>query len=186
MAKTPTEAIREEVKNLAREAIRHIQPHVPSTTIRDTLKFRIEKTTSGIRLIIFSPYYWAGIIHQGYGTVHADFDRWLVYFRNPSDDPRLQPWKTYPKTLADVKHLTKEQFYEGMAINRELAKNGGGKFQYMVVTKSVPGREGVPFMLLGVLDFVPEMHRRFSRKIFENIVETLKNETGRITAQVRL
>lgn len=80
-----------------------------------------------------SPFYWSVFYHDGRGAIRARPGHRLVYFRNPADDPRLSGG--YPVRAADVKSLTKSQFY------RFLRDPNSG----MVVSKHVGPAAGDPF-----------------------------------------
>lgn len=67
------------------------------------------------------PHYWAVYIHQGYGPFLTRWEagkdplpgqtrrpKWLVWFDNPADDPRLMTG--YPVRETDIVRLTKEQW----------------------------------------------------------------------------
>lgn len=86
------------------------------------------------RVAVETPYYWAVYYHDGRGPIRARPGHKLVYFRNPDDDPRI-PNRRYPVRAADIRRLSKTQFY------RFLNDPSKG----MIVRDSVGPAPGDPF-----------------------------------------
>lgn len=168
--------IREELQALGKKLLEKVKPFVPSETIADSLQSRVTKQPDGHTILLFSPYYWAGILHEGRGPIIAQPGRYLVYFREPSDDPRLQPWKTYPKKKTDIRRLTTEEFYYGLSINKEMyrANKNGGPMQFMVVTPDVGPAIGVPFFFLGLKDLQEDLREVFQKTLTRDFEANIK------------
>ena len=111
------------LQRLVDNAERSVRGKIPSRALRDALQKFVGRTNGALYL----PHYWAVFIHDGRKPFGPKRAKVLVWFRNPADDPRLR--EGYPVRLRDVKRLTKEQFREGLARNREL---GGGQ-PFMIV-----------------------------------------------------
>lgn len=63
--------------------------------------------------VVEVPFYWARFYHDGRGAMRARPGHKIVYFENPDDDPRINgAARNYPKRAADIKRLTKRQFYK--------------------------------------------------------------------------
>lgn len=104
-----------------------------SETVKKYLQSRITET--GVTFNV--PHYWVGYYHDGRGSFGPKDAVWLVYFKNPKDDPRIA--SGYPVSRSAVRRLTASQYKEGWQMNREMQKRnpGGGAMQYMIVTKHV-------------------------------------------------
>ena len=59
------------------------------------------------------PFYWAVYYHDGRGSIRARPGHKIVYFKDPDDDPRINgAARNYPKRAAEIKKLSKRQFYK--------------------------------------------------------------------------
>lgn len=79
-----------------------------SRTLRDAL--RVTRNENGLQITV--PHYWAQWFHDGRGPVTARPGHKLVYYKNPSDDPRISGG--YPVRLSDVRRLTRAEFYRDL------------------------------------------------------------------------
>lgn len=70
------------------------------------------------RIKLHLPQHWAKYLNDGHGLILPRGGRVLVWFRNPADDPRLNQGIS-PAFSEVVKHLTPQEFYDGLARNRE-------------------------------------------------------------------
>jgi len=91
------------------------------------------------------PHYWADYLHEDRRSFGPAQKKWLVYFPNPEDDPRLSP--TYPVRLSDVRGLdevwgagAEGEFRAAKAENRRREKLGMPPF--MVFAKRRGFRPG--------------------------------------------
>jgi len=118
-------------------AYRKVKPKIKSRTLKKSLRRVLGNNTVTLNI----PYYWAAWYHDG--TKRKTSTRtggYLVYFKNVINDPRVKGG--YPRTAAQVKKLTKEQFREGLIRNKTLSPEDP---RYMVVRKSVGPSPEHPF-----------------------------------------
>lgn len=94
--------------------ISYARPSIPSKTLRNDLHGVILTDTTG-ELVV--DYYWAVFVHNGRAPFSMPFGRYLVWFRNPKDDPRLDNGVS-PRRVAQLRHLTAEQFRAGLLANK--------------------------------------------------------------------
>lgn len=76
---------------LAWRAVAYSRPKIPSATLQNNIRVRRNPSGSGHQMYL--PHYWAIYIHEGRGPVTPKEKLYLVWFRNPKDDPRIR--KTY-------------------------------------------------------------------------------------------
>lgn len=55
------------------------------------------------------PHYWAQFVHNGRGEVRPRQAAFLVWFRNPRDDPRLPPGR-WPVRVEELRRFTSESW----------------------------------------------------------------------------
>lgn len=102
----------------------------PSSTLAEMMEVQqiVEERASGsslyLRARFLYPHYWAPYLHDGRGRVAPVNARWLVWYNDPSDDPRTATG--YPVRAADIQRLTREEFREGMRRNEERGYTGFG------------------------------------------------------------
>lgn len=94
-------------------------PKIPSTQLKAALQIKKIDNTAGY---LWVPHYWAIYVHNGRGDAGPVSSTYLVWFRNPQDDPRY-PGGKYPVKRSDIKRLTKEQFQEWASRNREIIRD---------------------------------------------------------------
>lgn len=107
---------------LARMGAEIVRPHIPSKTLQRALEIRTAapRTSRGVRRVLYIDHYWAVYVHDGR---RAPFGpglppSFLIWFRNPKDDPRLNNGVTPPRA-AQLRHLTYEEFKYWLARYRE-------------------------------------------------------------------
>lgn len=71
--------------------------------------------------VLHIPQYWAVYLNDGRGPVVPRKASFLVWFRNPKNDPRLNAGRS-PIRLAETRRLSKAQFQYWAAKNREIIK----------------------------------------------------------------
>lgn len=163
-------------QRLSEAALRKVQSRIgrASQTLASALTIR--KTPEGAELYI--PHYWALYVHDGRGAVKPRRSKFLVWFLDPKDDPRLSGG--YPERASDIIRLTRDQFREGLAENR--ARAAAGLPPYMIVTKySGPTRPNRFFEELSILE---EAGKLVPRKFEEFLLRHLPAEKD--TATFRL
>lgn len=149
--------------------IAEVRPKIPSKTLRKAIRY--EKGTRGYRLTI--PYYWARYVHDGRGPIRMPPGRYLVYFRNPSDDPRLRGGR--PKTEQDVDHLTRAEFLVLLGENDR--RRRAGQPPLMIVKRTVGPMRATPFFKTG-LKRAPVILGRIAEQEFGAWVERELERAG--------
>lgn len=89
---------------------------------------------------VLTDFYWALYYHDGRGPVRAKPGKFLVFFRNPDDDPRIGgSARNYPKRAVDAKPLTlsKDQFHTMLRAKK------------LIATKRVGPADAHPFFEVG-------------------------------------
>lgn len=86
------------------------------------------------RAVARVPHYWAPFYHDGRGPAPRKSrpGRWMVWFKDPGDDPRWGPG--LPVLRSEVRKLTREEFQAGLEENR---RRGPGN-PFMIVAKVSP------------------------------------------------
>lgn len=129
---------RRTLQALAKEARRRARPLIPSRTLRRSMQIFIDRNTT---VYLQIPYFWALYVHDGRGpySVHSRArkgrrqPRYLVWFKNPRDDPRTQGASKYPKREKEIRQLTLAQWEYGLERNKERSPGN----PYMIVVRSV-------------------------------------------------
>lgn len=146
---TPEQFAREIIETIAREAFAQAQSNLlamatdsrKAKSLRDDLKLQIinvGELTSEARII--SDFYWAIYYHDGRGPIQARPGKFLVFYRNPDDDPRIGgAARNYPRRLAEVEPLRLSK----AAFNQLLR---AGK---LVMTQRVKGAPAHPYFEVG-------------------------------------
>ena len=118
-----------------------IRPQIPSKTLRRAMvqTFDISKRNKAIGGL-FITHFWAVMLHDGHRAFGPKTAKFLVYFVNEDDDPR----KPTPARASDVRRLSKSEFNDGLARNRQLLTQNPsqGPYQHMIVVKTPRGRAG--------------------------------------------
>lgn len=127
------------LERIGQEELARVESLIGSTTLRTALELLVDANEGQAHLFI--PHYWAEFYHDGRGSVVPVDARFLVYFTNPADDPRLAGG--YPERVKDIIRLTKDQWEEGLAINAERRASGGPP--YMIVVPRVGPAAPHPF-----------------------------------------
>jgi hypothetical protein len=175
-APDPRQFLREALLAVARRARRHVTPKIPSRTLRAALQVSIEETVGVMFARLHLPHYWAIYAHDGRGPISKQRG-FLVFFRNPDDDPRLAAG--YPERAAAIRHLTREQWRAGLERNRRHIAAGGDPFDApMIVVRRVGPAQGAFFFTRGMAGFLeseasPEIRERFDRFIQQVIDDGL-------------
>lgn len=103
---------------LLRLGFQVVFPKIPSNQLKSMLQIKYINQTSGF---LWVPHYWAIYVHSGRKQVSPVVSTYLVWFRNPQDDPRY-PGGRYPVRREEVRRLTAEQFKEWAAKNRAIIR----------------------------------------------------------------
>jgi len=157
------------LEQIGRIAVRIARSQIQSETLKDSLFIELRPSTD--QVVVGVPHYWAVYYHDGRGPIRAKPGKWLVYFKDPSEDPRIQ--RGYPERAADIVRLTREQFYE--ALNRD----------QLIVTKSVGPAEGHPFFTRGMSSLSGEVGPVAANMLGEMLLAAVPSEKDRIDIRVR-
>ena len=124
--------LRREAKKVAKQASTYARPNIPSKTLRVALQV-VEGQEPG-NAAVFIPHYWAVFVHDGRRGFSMRPGAYLVWFRNPANDPR-RPGGTTPERLRDMRRRTPQEFQYWMRQNRLADKVGAPR--PMIVTRAV-------------------------------------------------
>lgn len=86
---------------------------IPSQTLAESVQ--VVRYSQGHKLSI--PFYWAIYVHDGRGAITMPAGRFMVFFREQRDDPRLDGG--HPQTKAGRKHLSPAEFQGYLELNRK-------------------------------------------------------------------
>ena len=161
---------------LLRAADRKVRPKIPSKQLRQGLTKTVESGSKGYLEI---PHYWALYVHEGRNApVHAQNSTFLIWYRDPRQDPRLVGGKT-PKRASQLRRLTSSQFKDALQRNRD-AREAGLEPPVVIVRAVRKSTEGVPFFSnesrRGMQGFVDEANDIGADVVREFALEFLKKE----------
>ena len=123
---------------------------------------------------IYIPHYWAVYVHDGYRPFKPAQASVLIWFRRPTEDPRLTDG-AMPERWSQVKHLTKEQFLDILERNKIADKNGQLPVAY--IAPMLPGKIGTRFFDndAGFKGFVDEANAAANPIVRQGILDELKD-----------
>lgn len=139
MALLPDDAIEELLRLHGADELELVRSRIGSSTLRDAARLIVDAQAGQAH--IFIPHYWAVYYHDGRAGFAADAGHFLVFFADPDDDPRLEGG--YPVRESDIRRLTRDEFFDGLARNEERADAGEPPF--MFVLRSVGPAAANPF-----------------------------------------
>lgn len=119
--------IRRILEDLGGRELARVRGAIGSKTLKAAIRLIINESEE--RGDLFIPHYWAIWYHDGRGSVSPVNARKLVFFDDPSNDPRIKNGR--PVTESQVRRLTKAQYDEGLKQNR-LRPPGSRPFMYVV------------------------------------------------------
>lgn len=140
---------------------------IKSETLRHELFVKLFPQTNEV--VVGVPHYWAIYYHDGRGPVRAKPGHFLVYFKDPADDPRIKAG--YPVRASDIIHLTRDQFLEALAQNK------------LIVTRSVGPAAPHPFFTDGMKSFPEKAHgpaKRFMSDILSDYIGRPEKDVTKI------
>lgn len=124
-----------------RRARKFLRRHGGSRTIDQSLQVVVDRNRLGF---VQTPYYWGVFVHDGRGPISLPAGRFLIWFADQRDDPRLAPTgRNYPKQPHRARHLTSEQFFHYLEQNRIAKREGRGPV--MIFRPSVGPVRPIPF-----------------------------------------
>jgi hypothetical protein len=160
------------LEKLGRLGIRYVKPKVPSKTLRKSLNFFAARETKGYIQI---PHYWALYVHDGRQPFSMPAGRYLVWFRDPADDPRL-PNGVSPVRAKDLRHLSAEEYSFWLDQNRQAVKDG--REPPMIVTRRI--RKPTPPTHFFENNAGMKGFAEFAEKaVAEDVQEYLRTEIGK-------
>jgi len=124
LARKMAEQVRERVRTL-----------IESDTLKRSLEIRVTVNGTEIGADIFLPQYWAVYYHDGRGPVRPINGKFLVYFADIEDDPRVSGGRNYPIHASQIRRLRLDP-----AEFRRLVKSGK-----LIVRESVGPAKAHPF-----------------------------------------
>ena len=128
MALLPEDAVEELLRLYGEDELSLVQTLIGSSTLRAAALLIVDAQAGEAR--IFVPHYWALYYHDGRAGFSAPGGRVLVFFADPDDDPRLEAG--FPVRATEIRRLTRDEFFAGLAENERRADEGGGPFMFVV------------------------------------------------------
>lgn len=136
---TPDQFLERATTAIANAALTYCQPSIPSQTLQAAL---IVQVYDARHASIFLTYYWSLYVHDGRGPFVKPTI--MCWFKDPKQDPRLNAGVT-PARLADVRHLTADEFYFWLrenhraerAVYGRLRRVGEPQVGPMIITKEI-------------------------------------------------
>lgn len=167
---------------------RRVRPKIPSKTLRLALQKRVSSDTEGS---LFIPHYWAIYVHDGRAAPFGPRPGgvFLVFWRNPANDPRLINGKT-PERASQLRSLTQREFRE--AARQEHEARLAGRPSPVTITRQVKKRTiATPFFENrgrgGMRGFLEEANKEGQARFREFLFDSLRSVLGlRSRAPVRL
>lgn len=153
---------------LGLEARRLASSKLDSDTLRKALF--VEIIPNEDKVVVGVPHYWAIYYHDGRGPIRAKPGHWLVYFKDPSQDPRLA--NGHPERAASIVRLSREQFLEALARDE------------LVVVKSVGPAKPHPFFTRGMDSFQSKAHgpaKRYMAALLSDFIGSPDKDSVKIT-----
>lgn len=93
-------------QKMAQRVRDRVRTLIQSQTLKRSLEVRITTTGTQVGAEIFLPQYWAVYYHDGRGPVRPVNGKFLVYFADIEDDPRVNGGKDYPTRVNQIRRLT--------------------------------------------------------------------------------
>lgn len=146
---TPSQVVRQMLETMTAEVLDQARSNLSllatdsrrARALREDLRVQIidvdEQTSEAA---VLTDYYWAVYYHDGRGPINARPGKFLVFFRDPDDDPRIDgSARNYPRRASDIQRLNLSKGDFG-----RLLRSGR-----MIATKRVGPAEGHPFFEVG-------------------------------------
>jgi len=171
-SRTEEQFIRDLLERVSERAENHVRPKIPSQTLQRALTTNFDRVANVWLARVGVPHYWAVYLHDGRGPVVKKGKGFLVFFKDPSRDPRLRGGR--PVRQADARRLTRNQFRDGLAMNRAHLAAGGDPFDApMIVVKSVGPAKATEFFTKGMAAFLPTIAAPIFRNEFDRYVQEM-------------
>lgn len=95
---------------LAEDARETALPHIPSQTLRRGARAQTNVAVPG-EAAVHIPHYWAIYVHDGRSPFRMPKGRYMVWYRDPSQDPRLKGGRPERRAAVRRLRLTKAEFH---------------------------------------------------------------------------
>ena len=181
MALLPEDVIEELLRLYGESELALVRPLIGSQTLREAVHLVVDAGIGVAQLRI--KHYWAVYYHDGrdgFGATNASV---LVFFADPDDDPRLEGG--YPVRESEIRRLSRDEFYAGLAQNELRAAEGEPPFMFVV--PSVGPASGHSFFDQLAVGAAARMDQFASFAVDAFVQENLDDEgPERSTARVRL
>lgn len=119
-------------EELSKKGYERAQVSILSSQLRNGLQ---RKRRAASIWALHVPHYWAVYVHDGRGPATPKNAAFLVWFRNPRNDPRLNNGRS-PERLAQTRRLSSSQFKYWSAKNREIVKRYRRRTGKKILTSS--------------------------------------------------
>lgn len=94
------------VRQMAEQIRERVRRTIESATLQRSLDSRVVVNEDGtVGAEIFVPQYWAVYYHDGRGPVRPTSGKFIVYFQDIEDDPRVSGGRSYPVRAAQIRRL---------------------------------------------------------------------------------
>lgn len=93
-------------RQMAEQIRERVRRTIESATLQRSLDSRVVVNPDGtIGAEIYVPQYWAVYYHDGRGPVRPVNGKFIVYFQDIEDDPRVSGGRNYPVRAAQIRRL---------------------------------------------------------------------------------
>lgn len=154
---------------LARIVSANIASEIPSR-VYGRLRQSIRYIVTSDRVIVYSTYYWARWVNDGRGAIEADPGKFLIFFEDPKDDPRIKAG--YPRKPEQVKRLTRRQL-------RKAREEG-----QLIETESVGPAPGLKFLERGIQKSRLEVPQKLQKLVQGDVRRLIRRSRNKITVRL--
>jgi hypothetical protein len=117
-----------------------VTPKIRSKTLRAALKTYV--VGAGRKGLLNVPHFWSWYFHDGRGPVRTKYSKYLVWYKNPKEDPRLSGG--YPVTRSQQRRLQHWEFVRDLNAGKIIMTKTAGPF---------PKAKANPFFTEGMAGF---------------------------------
>ena len=172
---------RQVLRALGREGIKFVKPKIvakphdrPVKALQDALRAELRSDT---HLAIVVPHYWALYVHDGRrAPVRAQRGGFLIWFKDPKDDPRLIGGVT-PERASQLRHLSAGEFRRIMRERHQDLLDGRDP-KVVVTTQVNKSTAGSYFFTKGMKEFNREANRVGQGIVRRSFFGTLRKALG--------
>lgn len=176
------------LREFGRLGVRRVRPKIRSSKgkpIKVLQRALHAELISPRELVLSIPHYWAVYVHDGRrAPVRAKDSTFLIWYRDPNQDPRLRAGVT-PERASQLRHLTTAQFKKALRLNAE-ALAAGRQSPVVITTQVNKSTPGVPFFSNaaggGMSGFLEEVNRAGQARVRRYFFTQLKRALGFTTS----